>query len=358
MALEIQKVTESQIDSVDLSLQKAPFNLRLASMSLKSCFMDNLADVTEFVGLRDEVHKGAIVFKDGLLPLSETVVRDMNDFFEYYVALTQEEWTENLDTIVEDAERYQLQCDTLSDAYTDLLTDLKKLEAPANEVQSKLGLDAQEFEAKALAAERLAETSGSKASIFNVAGDVLCSVPFPPTMVLGPLAKFIALKFTERADMQHAEGVANQAQKEIAFAALKAISELLIPSIERFISAMTDIAGFFHVLASEVMSFKEKGETSKGDPKKIHYIMMKHKATGLREKCALFIAATPAFKSDLEAIPAEKSVNWVSDWLAKKRQGKSLFDSFKKLKASSSFPQSMATAMQELCDSDQATSES
>merc|ERR1712204_139464 len=93
-----------------------------------------------------------------------------------------------------------------------------------------------------------------------------------------------------------------------------------IPAVLALIHSMQETAGFFSVLASEVEQFANTGDKAIArGPARIHYTMMKGKATRLMGRCDIFIWSKPAFAADMDSIPYGAGPNYVQSWLESKR---------------------------------------
>ena len=73
----------------------------------------------------------------GVMPLNETCVVKLQEFFEYYECLSFEEWAESVEDILEEVTAYQEACAALVKIHEDMMTVLKQREDTANVRASK-----------------------------------------------------------------------------------------------------------------------------------------------------------------------------------------------------------------------------
>ena len=72
------------------------------------------------------------------MPLNETCVVKLQEFFEYYECLSFEDWAESVEDILEEVTAYQEACAALIKIHEDMMTVLKQREDTANVSVSKI----------------------------------------------------------------------------------------------------------------------------------------------------------------------------------------------------------------------------
>ena len=73
----------------------------------------------------------------GVMPLNETCVVKLQEFFEYYECLSFEEWAESVEDILKEVTANQEACTALVKIHEDMMTVLKRREDTANVRVSK-----------------------------------------------------------------------------------------------------------------------------------------------------------------------------------------------------------------------------
>ena len=98
---DTENQTEGFITELLEQLRSMPVDIRIFSMSTRALYSNvavgtNTAPAEKFRELRDKTRNDAIVYLNGLFPLSVTFVASVSEYFEYYEALEYEEWCEIL----------------------------------------------------------------------------------------------------------------------------------------------------------------------------------------------------------------------------------------------------------------------
>jgi len=118
------------------------------------------------------------------------------------------------------------------------------------------------------------------------------------------------------------QAIAANAEGQLCKLAIEQIRKQLIPAIGNFVTAMTEIAGFFQVLTNDVNDFAKKGDhtLAMDEKKKQHFLILKGKAKRIQNSCDEFIFVAPNFVSDLQVVPMTAKPNFVQEWLAEQRR--------------------------------------
>jgi len=296
--VQILEVNEVQLDTVEEGLAAIPKCLRSATLALRGCYTTEASSVEAFTTFKEEILQHALVFKDGLLPLSINVTRNMKSFFDNYLALEFEEWRDEIADIASDGKEYEKLCNIVASAYTFLATDLKKQEGRAAEIVGSLNLEAKKFKEQADTERAIAMKKADLWDNRSTLKTVLVFVPVYGWAVLGAayVNKLSSVNNIARA-------IAADTEAEMAFAATTTVTDTLIPAVLEFIRIMVELVGFFKVLTPEVQAFCEAGESALEEKKRRHFKLMQKNATGMQARCTEFISTTPAIESDLESIP-------------------------------------------------------
>ncbi|XP_028413053.1 uncharacterized protein LOC114535913 [Dendronephthya gigantea] len=330
MSVSKMKTSSSEVTTLKESLAEIPIDMRDFSLAMRSLYSDKAVGTTtdaarKFRALRDDTRQDAVVFLKCILPISTKFVMSIKAYFEYYEALTYEEWCDMLADILEETTTYKEVAQAVVGMYESIMVPLKKREDEAKLLITEFKDLQVEFERQRKALESAAN-SKRKWSAF------LAFVPF---------VNVIATPILEaQADSDLAKAVAAAQQSKVNEAATIVVAHTLIPALSNFINGLTKAAGFFQVMEHELELFGEKAEKGVASPKRLHYKVMSKEAKEIQSLCQGFYAILPAVRTDFEAIPAEGTdQNYVDKWLEKtldeiQKKRKSTFefirDGFKK----------------------------
>ena len=308
---DIEKETQEAVVNLREQINDMSKSMRVFSISMRSLYVDKAVGTSteaarKFRKLRDDTRNDAMVYLKGILPLSTKFVASISEYFEYYEALTYDEWREMLKDILEETVGYRQLCETLLKMHEDILVPLKKRQDEAQLVITEFQKLQGKFVKKKKEFEEKAEYKTDWACW-------LSGVPIFGTILEG------VMKGEAAKDML--EAIAHEAQAEIQEAATTAVRNVLIPALERFIEGITKAAGFFSVMEQEIRKFESKAEKGTKDPKKIYYKVMNKQAQDMKPICQTFYAILPAVRTDFEAIPTEGTdQNYVDRWLEKQKK--------------------------------------
>lgn len=298
--------------AIDLreNLTSMSVTMRMFSLAMRSLYVEKaVGTITETAGkfrkLRDDTRNDAMVYLKGVLPLSTKFVASISEYFEYYEALTFDEWRDMLSGILQETVGYRELCEMLVKMHEDILVPLKKRKDEAALIVSELKGLKEEFEEKKKELEEKAKTKRSWAI-------GLAFIPFVGAIASAALAA--------AADSDLADAVAKGTEAKIQEAAAIAVTETLIPALENFIDGIRKAAGFFSVMEHELRKFEGKAEKGQKDPKRLYYKVMNKEARDMKSTCQIFYAVLPDVRTDFLAIPSEGTdQNYVDKWLQKQK---------------------------------------
>ncbi len=126
-----KSTTETMVTSLEGSLDEMPENLRLFSLPMRALYSDqnvgtSTEDAHKFAELRDNTRDDAKLYVKVILPLTTKFVSSIQEFFEFYEALSYEEWCEMLPDILENVRTHNEFAQTLRKTYDTLIAPLKK----------------------------------------------------------------------------------------------------------------------------------------------------------------------------------------------------------------------------------------
>lgn len=308
---DIEKKTQNDVVDLRENLKSMSVDMRMFSLSMRSLYIEKAVGTDtdaakKFRKLRDDTRNDAMVYLKGVLPLSTKFVASISEYFEYYEALTFDEWRDMLSDILEETVGYRELCETLVKMHEDILVPLKKRKDEAVLVVRELKDLKEEFEKKKKELEETAQTKRSWAI-------GLAFIPFIGAIASPALAA--------AADSDLAEAVAKGAQAQVQEAAAITVRETLIPALEAFIDGIKKAAGFFSVMEQELRKFEGKAEKGQKDPKRLYYKVMNKEARDMKSICQVFYAVLPDVRTDFLAIPSTgANQNYVDRWLEKQKK--------------------------------------
>eukprot|EP00794_Sanderia_malayensis_P017325 gene17325-19058_t len=307
-----EKLTK-EVDTLSNELISLPTNMRLFSLSMRSLFTDQAVGgqsdtAIKVRQLRDNTRNDAVAYLTCVLPIVTRRVAGIGDYFEYYEALTKDEWWESIEDIIEETKAHKEACKVLVKIHEDMLTTLKK----------------RKDEASVLVIEMKDLTAEYEKKVQDLKGSANAKTGWAIGLAFIPIVNLIATPILLcEAQKDLAEATAAQKETEIQYAVSRVVADVLVPALGNFIDGLQQIAGFFEVIHQELRSFQQKGErAAEGErPKLLHYKTMKLKAKEIRGGCRGFYAVLPSVRTDLLAIPNEGTdQNYVDRWLEKQKK--------------------------------------
>ena len=93
----IEKKTKNQVDDLLEGVEGMSVDMRTFSLTMRSLYADKAVGTDEEVAkqfrkLRDDTRNDAMVYIEGILPLTTEFFTSISTYFEYYDALTFDEW--------------------------------------------------------------------------------------------------------------------------------------------------------------------------------------------------------------------------------------------------------------------------
>ncbi|XP_078373069.1 uncharacterized protein LOC144656698 [Oculina patagonica] len=307
---DIERKTQTEI-AVELQehLKGISVDMRMFSLSMRSLYVQKVVSTRteaakKFTKPCDDTRSDAMVYLKGVLPLSTKFVASIREYFEYYEALSYNDWCEMLSDILQETISYRELCETLVKMHEDIFVTLTKRKDEAMMVARELK-DLKEFEKKKKELEEKAERRYSWAIGLAV-------IPF---------VREFASPIVVSADSYWAQAVAKGAQAQVQEAAAVIVKETLIPAFEAFIDGIKKAAGFFSVMEEELRKFESKAEKGQRNPKLLYYKVMNKEPRDMKSICQVFYAVLPDVRADFLAIPSEGTdQNYIEKWLEKQKK--------------------------------------
>ena len=231
---------EQMVRTLEDKLKTLPTSMVIFSANLRSLFADlqvtGQDDSTKtFLEVRNSARKNGMVYSKAVLPLTESVIRTIGGFADYFTDLEFEDWSDCLDDILKDIENAHGHCEMLKDMHNTIIVDLKKNEDKATvgvlEIK-KLTLKFEEDEKKLRKeAAALSDSADWKRNV-----GLWTAVP---TLGLGTfIAGWMAANDEINSKEILATAVAKQENTTIAKKAVALTSGTLIPAIQNFIGGL------------------------------------------------------------------------------------------------------------------------
>ena len=269
-------MTQEAVNRLSENLEEMPRNMRQFSSVFRDLYRDQAVGghseaAVKFRKLRDDTRRDAMVYLKCILPATTNFIRSVKEYFEYYEALSYDDWCELLPDILEETKTHKHLAQTVLDLYQEITAPLKKRQDRARVVM---------------------------AEFVNLQSVYYLSEGSP------------------RGNM--ALAIASEKQYDINKQAARTVAETLIPALSRFVDGLQKVARFFGVIENELESFEDKSEGDTDERKQSHYKVIRNSAREVKSLCAAFYGVLPDVRTDFEALPNENTdQNYVDKWLEK-----------------------------------------
>ena len=285
--------SESTIIKLEQALGDMPLHIRTFSNAMRMRYVSEALENDEessrkFQELRKGTKNDALVYLKGILPISEAVIHEIGNLFEYFNNLSVPQLVEQFQGMVEEFKSCRELCDMAKTLHEDLMVALKKREDDAKKVTTELRDLQEQYEKKQSDFEKAAALKRKIAIGFAFVPGV--------NLIVTP-----ALLAAANSDKKDAAVHGLQAKSKDN--AATAISETLQPALLAFIEALGCIAGFFSEMESEIENCEGKSRRCliEGVLDSL-YKLLKKKSSNINEKCKQFIRVIPSVKADFQFI--------------------------------------------------------
>ena len=227
---------ENMVRTLEDRLKTLPASMVIFSSNLRSLFAELQVtgqdeSTRTFLEVRDRARKNGVVYSKAVLPLTESVIRSIGGFADYFT----EEWSDCLDDIVADIEKAHGVCEMLKDMHNTIIVDLKK-----NEDKATVGV--LEIEKMTLKFQEEEINLRNEAAALSATADIKRTVGFWTAPLTFGISTLILEGLAADDDMKKKEklvtAVAKQENKTIALKAVELTSGTLIPAIQNFIGGL------------------------------------------------------------------------------------------------------------------------
>ncbi|KAL9647268.1 hypothetical protein ABK040_012619 [Willaertia magna] len=270
------KVSESTVDIICTSLEKARNNLKVATKALSACY-DNHFDLPEYVVLRTNISSNMHTFKNQKLPLLEVVNRKIIALAKHYY-LPFNQWKAKLNEIALCAKSLNEDTAYTSQKFQEMLTIFKQREDECKQITKKLNRETEEL---------MKEAEQKKST-----ADTVKWLSFIPVFGLIGVA---AGQITSSVIDNQANDLKN---KSIVMAAIaKTIEEDLVKAVSNVVGCLSEIAGCVSIIETDVRLLSSKTEAIYDNVKLPHYKILNARAKRLDESCSSFNSFIDTLKS-------------------------------------------------------------
>lgn len=282
------------VAELEKTMKEMPDNMRSFSMCLRQLYVEKAVGTNEeaaikFRQIRDETKHDAIVYLEGVLPLSTELISSIDAFFDYFIELDADSWRLSISSIEDSVHYCSELCKTVKRLHEDIVLTLRQREDEVLHVMNELKCLQETLSRDKKTLEKRSKKKHNWAWEF----------------VRGENSQRAAEMFaSSNVDMMKA--VAHGAQMQTQRDAVEAVSNTLMPALKCFIDGLEKVTNFFYVLKSNDIE---------------NFNMDKEKALQIKGYCKKFIRYLPSVKTDLKAIPTEGTdQNFIDRWLEKQKR--------------------------------------
>jgi hypothetical protein len=278
-------------------MSKMPLQMMAFSRGLRSLYSEHAISgdqsATSFRKIRDAVRQDAVIYSDKVLPVANMVVTNMSAYFDNYLALSYEDWEEDLDEIIQEVEGYENACIFLTQMHEALMTSLKKQQDMANVSIVEMKNLSDQLKKNYIALNKKAAEQHKEAETWSFWGDLLAV----PTLGISKLVTDSAATSAQNESVKTmAEAVAASTNAEINTLAAIKTQEVLIPAVKDFLEGLSVCQRFFAETKAGLtkMSTKANEASAKkeaGLKMKRHFKLMKANAADINSVCMEFIGS-------------------------------------------------------------------
>lgn len=295
---------EVSFDNLEEALLAAGKNLRLATLSLRSCYSVNASSIKEFTDLRNGTADEAQAYKCQVLPVAKASCEFVKNSMDYFAELDKDEVMDIIDSVMEDATNNEKLMTINKDAHKHMASKFMAKQDMIDKVLSACQLEKKKFEEKAASLRASAETKSTWCLI-------LAFVP-----VVGAIASPI---LDSQAASDIAAAIAKEEEAQLAVNASYVMRQCLAPAINEYTRAMERAVGAFTAIVLEIKGFQTNLSKLKETEQMTFFKMCKKKAAKVASACGKYLTFAELAEADLACLPDPKDLNYVQQWLANQR---------------------------------------
>jgi len=290
---------------LDVDLEKLSTYLRGICMALRACYKTSTPWVKLYTQFKQDIHQEAVVFKDGLLPLSVLILCYFRKFLENYIEKDFSLWKSTLVNIRKRALECEQLCECLVGWYTHIAKDMEKWPRLGTELLEALYLDERKFE--------------KESRVMRIRSKVVDEL-FVPLLFVPNLNTMAAPFVHGGSDKDFIAPPVAETEEEIAVVGVMAMKDTMISAVQRTIERMTSVTKFFEVtgnILEEMTITKPKQDGTLEDRQRRHYEAIGSQAFRIQTRCDNLAAINSLLKADAQYVPVDKE-KYVETWLNEK----------------------------------------
>ncbi|CAG8470219.1 25046_t:CDS:2 [Gigaspora margarita] len=271
------KISDTSLVKLNENIRDAAENLKMACLSLRSCYTSNEFSDNEFTELRKNITIYAKVYGLKIMPFANSVIQNIQEFIELYISLD----TEELKNILH-AEQLHME----------ILTYFKKEQDKTTVILYKQDLAYQHYK--------------RRVDYLKTQAEKRCNWAF--ALAFFPGVNLIACPILKIGGDQ-AKAHANWCKEKAAFkfAIIEVIRDVLIKSLNNFTDALESITKFFQIIEYDLNGLNNVEQ---------HYKIIKGTARKIKESCQNYTACIPTRQTDLASIPGNFNEREAEQWLS------------------------------------------
>ncbi|CAG8758014.1 4730_t:CDS:1 [Gigaspora margarita] len=286
------KISDASLVKLNENLRDAADNLKIACLSLRSCYTNNTFSDNEFTELRKNITIYAKVYGLKIMPFANSVIQNIQEFIEPYILLDTEEFKEYVAKHAKNAHKHYLMACHAKQLHMKILEYFKKEQDKTTVILRQQDLVYQHYKRRADYLQTHAERRYNWAialAFFPVVNLIAC----PILKIKGDEAKAHANWCEEKAAFK--------------FAVIEVIRDVLIKSLDNFTNTLESITKFFQIIEYDLERLTNVEQ---------HYKIIKNKANEIKESCQNYTACIPARLTDLASIPGNFNERDAEQWLS------------------------------------------
>lgn len=268
-------------------------NLQVFSDAMISVYKESqkldarVGKASEIKKITNLIAQDATHYAKDVVPTCHSVVKSLDNFFDLYQDLTEEQWLEYLEYVSRKAEECAKGCHKLAEEHTQILGKLKSTKIETEILETDIEELIKDNKRSQIEFEKEANVNSTKA--FRSALVPIIGIPF-------------MMHYARK--REEAENKARQQGRNVVMnsSSLHIVQEKMIPALQAFINALNVLASFFSKYEASLSNWTKKAIDDPPPSLKSHYTYVKEQYKHMKRACNSFYIDYPDIRSNLLAI--------------------------------------------------------